>query len=322
MKPKDLVFPQQLTFEQETLTDNYGKAIIEPFERGYGHTLGNSLRRILLSSIEGAAVTSVKIKGTQHEYGSLPGVKEDVLEILMNLKQVRFKVYSTGPEMVQLSVHGPCDVKAKDIQANSNIEIVNLDQHIATLDSAHELAIEMEVSRGRGYLPADKQDEQNVPIGTILVDAIFSPIRRVHYEVEDTRVGQITDYDRLIIEIWTDGTVKPSDSLAYAAKILKDSISIFIPAELERKEEKQVVEKTSEEQDKLQKLLDEPVDIMELSVRANKCLKRAKPKIEIIRDLVRKRDEDLLVYRNFGKKSLEEIKQKLKELGLSLGMEV
>ncbi|MFA5857976.1 MAG: DNA-directed RNA polymerase subunit alpha [Elusimicrobiota bacterium] len=320
MKPKEIVFPQQIVTEQNSLSETYGKFIIEPFERGYGHTLGNSLRRILLSSIEGAAATSVKIKGADHEYGTLPGVKEDVLEVMMNLKKIRFKVFSDGPENVKLMINKPGEIKAKDIELNNSVEIVNPEQHIATLSPAHKLEVEIEVARGRGYLPVEKQNRADLPVGTILVDAIFTPVRKVNYEVEDTRIGQITDYDKLIIEIWTDGTVKPGDALAYAAKILKDSISIFIPAELDKQVEKTEEKEPSQEQDKLQKLLDEPVEIMELSVRANKCLKKAK--LHTIRDLVRKKEEELLVYRNFGKKSLEEIIDKLKEMGLSLSMEV
>jgi len=320
MKYRELVLPKKVEFEKETLNDCYGKFIADPFERGYGHTLGNSLRRLLLSSIEGAAVTAVRIKDVLHEFSTIKGVKEDVLEILFNLKKLRFKVYSPGPEILFLKVNKRDGaVYAKDIQVNNNVEIVNPEQLIVTLDSDGELEMEIEVSRGRGYLPAEKQKRENLPLGTILLDALFSPVRKVNYEVENARVGQITDYDRLILEIWTDGTIKPQDTLAYAAKILKDSATIFIPYE-EKEEEKHVLEEVKPLDEKLREILSQPVEVIELSIRASNCLKDAG--IKTIGELVRKKDEDLLAYRNFGKKSLEEVKNKLKELGLSLSMEV
>lgn len=320
MKYQDLVLPKKIEFDKEKFTDIYGKFIAEPFERGYGHTLGNSLRRLLISSIEGAAVTAVRIKGAMHEFSTLKGVKEDALEILLNLKQLRFKVYSPGPEILHLKVNKrEGEIYGKDVQLNNNVEIVNPDQLIATLDSDGELEMEIEVSRGRGYLPVEKQKRENIPVGTILLDALFSPVKKVHYEIETARVGQIVDYDRLILEIWTDGTIKPGDALSYAAKILKDSASIFIHYE-EEKEEKPILEEAKLVDEKLKEILNQPVEIIELSIRASNCLKNAQ--IKTIGELVRKKDEELLAYRNFGRKSLEEVKIRLKELGLSLGMEV
>ncbi|HCJ65880.1 MAG TPA: DNA-directed RNA polymerase subunit alpha [Elusimicrobia bacterium] len=320
MKYMELILPKKIEFEKGTLNDSYGKFIAEPFERGYGHTLGNSLRRLLLSSIEGAAVTAVRIKGVLHEFSTLKGVKEDVLEILFNLKNLRFKIYSPGPEILLLKVSkkdGP--IYGKDIQLNNNVEIVNPEQLIVTIDSDGEIEMEIEVSRGRGYLPAEKQKRENLPLGTILLDASFSPVKKVHYEVENARVGHITDYDRLILEIWTDGTIKPQDVLAYAAKILKDSATIFISYE-EAEEEKRALEEVKPLDEKLREILNRPVEIIELSIRASNCLKSAE--IKTIGELVRRKEEELLAYRNFGRKSLEEVKSKLKELGLSLGMEV
>lgn len=320
MKYIELVLPRRVEAEKDTLKDNYGKFIAEPFERGYGHTLGNSLRRLLLSSIEGAAVTAVKIKNVLHEFATIKGVKEDVMGILLNLKNLRFKLYSPGPEILFLKVNKRDGaVYGKDIQLNNNVEIVNPDLLIATVDSDAELEMEIEVSRGRGYLPLEKQRRENLPLGTILLDAIFSPVRKVNYEIENARVGQITDYDRLVLEIWTDGTIKPQDALAYAAKILKDSAGFFIPYE-EEEEEKHILEEIKPLDEKLREILNQPVEIIELSIRSANCLKAAG--IKTIGELVRKKEEDLLACRNFGKKSLDEVKSKLKDLGLSLGMEV
>ncbi len=320
MKYIELVLPRRVEAEKDTLKDNYGKFIAEPFERGYGHTLGNSLRRLLLSSIEGAAVTAVKIKNVLHEFATIKGVKEDVMGILLNLKNLRFKLYSPGPEILFLKVNKRDGaVYGKDIQLNNNVEIVNPDLLIATVDSDAELEMEIEISRGRGYLPLEKQKRENLPLGTILLDAIFSPVRKVNYEIENARVGQITDYDRLVLEIWTDGTIKPQDALAYAAKILKDSAGFFIPYE-EEEEEKHILEEIKPLDEKLREILNQPVEIIELSIRSANCLKAAG--IKTIGELVRKKEEDLLACRNFGKKSLDEVKSKLKDLGLSLGMEV
>ncbi len=316
MITQGLILPQRLDTDQPTLTNTYGRFIAEPFEKGYGHTIGNSLRRILLSSLEGAAVTAVRVKGAMHEFSSLKGVREDVIHILLNLKKLRVKLYSAGPETLRLKVNRQGEVFARDIEPNNQVEILNPDLVVATLDDGSELELEMEISKGRGYVPAERLKKDGQPLGTIPLDALFSPVTKVHYEVENARVGQMTDYDKLIVEIWTDGSVTPGDALAYSAKILKDSLNIFIT--FDEEEVAPIAAKVeTEESAKLEELLSQPVDIIELSVRASNCLKVAK--IKIIGDLVSKSEEELLSYKNFGKKSLEEIKERLKELGLSLG---
>lgn len=313
-----LVLPQKLETDTASLTARYGKFIAEPFERGYGHTVGHSLRRILLSSLEGAAVTAVRIKGAQHEFSSVKGVREDVINIILNLKQLRLKLFSSGPETLHLKVKKEGEIKAKEIEPNTNVEILTPDLVLANIDAAGELDMEIEVSRGRGYIPAERLKHDGQPVNTIPVDAMFSPVTKVHYEVENARVGQMTDYDKLIMEIWTDGSVSPGDALAYAAKILKDSLSIFITFE-EKEEPKVMKEPVADENSRLRDLLEQPVDIIELSVRASNCLKAAK--IKTIGELVSKREEELLNFKNFGKKSLDEIRDRLKELDLQLGME-
>jgi len=319
-----ILLPESVRVEKET--DTYGKFVAEPFERGYAVTFGNSLRRVLLSSIEGASITAVRVKGAPHEYVTLPGVRESVLEIILNLKQVKFRIYSATEqvEIATLKVKGKRDVFAKDIQTSPNVEVSTPDVYIASLEEDGELEIEMEIKYGYGYLPVEKQKKENVPLGTILVDAVFSPIVKVNYEVENVRVGDVTDYyERLILEIWTDSTVKPSDALSYAAAIIKNGISLFIlPTTPILKEEKKSVEMPPVVKDDLLEILDKPVEILELGVRASNCLKRAK--ITTIRELVRKKEEELIVYPNFGKKSLDEIKEKLAQADprLKLGMEI
>ncbi len=314
-----LVMPQKLETDTATLTPRYGKFIAEPFERGYGHTVGHSIRRILLSSLEGAAVTAVRIKGAQHEFSSLKGVREDVINILLNLKQLRVKLYSSGPETLRLRVKKEGEVKAKEIEANSNVEILTPDLVLASVDAGGELDMEIEVSRGRGYVPAERLKREDQPLHTIPLDALFSPVTKVHYEVENARVGQMTDYDKLIVEIWTDGSVTPGDALAYAAKILKDSLSTFITFD-EKEEPGAVQAPASDENSRLKDLLQQSVDIIELSVRASNCLRAAK--IRTIGELISKKEEELLNFKNFGKKSLDEIRERLKELDLHLGMEI
>jgi DNA-directed RNA polymerase subunit alpha len=328
MKLRDLVLPQSLECDQETLTDTYGRFYAEPFEKGYGHTIGNSLRRILLSSLEGCAVTAVKIDKVVHEYSTIKGVREDVVTILLNLKQLRFKLHTPEPEILKLSIKGERVVRAKDIEANANVEILTPDLPIATLDSNGELNMQLWVCRGRSYVPAEKQIKENYPADSLMLDALFSPVIKVHYDVENSRVGQVTDYDRLILDVWTDGSVAPGDAIAYSAKILKDSLSIFITFEEEVVEPAQVPAAPAAganavpaaDVERLRELLNQPVDIIELSVRASNCLKAAK--IRTIGDLVSKTDEELIGYKNFGKKSLDEIKERLTELSLSLGMDV
>ncbi len=316
MITQGLVLPQRLETDQATLTNTYGRFIAEPFEKGYGHTTGNSLRRILLSSLEGAAVTSVRVKGAMHEFTSLKGVREDVIHILLNLKKLRVKLYGQGPETLTLKIRRQGEIFARDIEANNQVEILTPDLVIATLDDGAELEIEMEVSKGRGYVSAERLKKEGQPLGTIPLDALFSPVSKVHYEVENARVGQMTDYDKLIVEIWTDGSVTPGDALAYSAKILKDSLSIFITFD-EQEVAPAVPAARSEESAKMDELLSQPVDIIELSVRASNCLKVAK--IKTIGELVSKSEEELLSFKNFGKKSLDEIRERLKEMGLGLG---
>src|ERR1035437_3752379 len=327
MKLRDLVLPQSLECDQDTLTDTYGRFYAEPFEKGYGHTIGNSLRRILLSSLEGCAVAAVKIDRVAHEYSTIKGVREDVVTILLNLKQLRFKLHTPEPEVLTLTMKGERVVRAKDIEANANVEILTPDLPIATLDTNGELTMQLWVCRGRGYVTAEKQVRENYTADALMLDALFSPVIKVHYDVENSRVGQVTDYDRLILDVWTDGSVAPGDAIAYSAKILKDSLSIFITFE---EEEIQPVPEASAvpavpglpaaDADRLRELLNQPVDIIELSVRASNCLKAAK--IRTIGDLVSKKDDELISYKNFGKKSLDEIKERLTELSLSLGMDI
>jgi DNA-directed RNA polymerase subunit alpha len=326
MKLRDLVLPQRLECDQDTLTDTYGRFYAEPFEKGYGHTIGNSLRRILLSSLEGCAIVAVKIDKVVHEYSCLKGIREDVVTILLNLKQLRFKLHTPEPEILRLSAKGEKVVRAKDIEPNANVEILTPDLPIATLDTSGEISLQMWVARGRGYLPSERQNREAFPADTLMLDALFSPVIKVHYDVENSRVGQVTDYDRLILDVWTDGSVAPGDAIAYSAKILKDSLSIFITFE---EEEVQPVEEAAapsaaqaptQDLDRLRELLNQPVDIIELSVRASNCLKAAK--IRTIGDLVSRKDEELISYKNFGKKSLDEIKERLSELNLNLGMDL
>lgn len=320
MNLKTIIRPKKLEWEKVTADNTYGKFIAEPFERGYGHTIGNSLRRVLLSSLEGAAVTNVKIEKVLHEFSTIPGVVEDMVQILLNLKKLRLKLFTDGPETLVLKASKAGEVKAKDITANTNIEILNPDLHIATLNSSGKLEMVMEVNKGRGYISAEKNKQDGKPIGVIPLDSIFTPVHKVAYNIENARIGQVTDYDRLIMEIWTDGSVVPADALAYAAKILKDSLNIFVNFE-EEEEEETVAPKPEEQEDqRIKELLTQSVEIIELSVRSSNCLQVAR--IKTLGDLVKKTEHDLLKVKNFGKKSLTEISKKLKELGLSLGMQI
>lgn len=323
MKLSPIVMPKRLELDEKTATKTYGRFIAEPFERGYGHTIGNSLRRILLSSLEGAAISGIKIEGVLHEFSSIPGVKEDVTEIILNLKKVRFKMYTDGPETIFLKAVEEGIVTAKEIEGNANIEVLNPDQPIATLNPGAKIEIMLEINKGRGYVVAERHKKEHEDIGLIPIDAIFTPVYKVTYTVENARVGQITDYDRLIMEIWTDGSVTPEDALAYSAKILRDSIDIFMRFEepetpVITQEENQILEE--EKVKKLKELLGQSVDIIELSIRAQNCLRVAK--IKTIGELVQRKEQELLKVKNFGKKSLNEIVKKLKEIGLSLGMEI
>jgi DNA-directed RNA polymerase subunit alpha len=314
---KDLIRPKRLEAEKETLTPFYGKFIAEPFERGFGITIGNSLRRILLSSLQGAAITSVKIDGVLHEFSTVPGVKEDATEIILNLKEVRLKLHTEGSKTIRVKAEGPKDLKAGDIITSDAVEILNPDHHLATLTRDAKLSMEMVVKTGRGYVPAERNKEENQPIGTLPIDAIFSPIRKVNYTVTNARVGQITDYDKLTLEVWTDGSLNPEEAMAYAAKILKDQLSIFITFE---EEEETEGAKDQEETEGLNENLFRSVDELELSVRSANCLKHAN--IKLIGDLVQKTEAEILATKNFGRKSLNEIKEILAEMGLSLGMKL
>lgn len=316
---KGLIRPKRLEVEKETLTPFYGKFIAEPLERGFGITIGNSLRRILLSSLQGAAITSVKIEGVLHEFSTIPGVKEDVTEIILNLKEVRLKLHTEGPKVIRVKAEGPKELKAGDIITGDAVEILNPDHHLATLSRDAKLSMEMMVKMGRGYVPAERNKDDSQPIGTIPIDAIFSPIKKVNYTVTNARVGQITDYDRLTLEVWTDGSIDPEEAVAQAAKILKDQLSIFITFEEEEEEETSQTEEQPETEKFNENLL-RSVDELELSVRSANCLKNAN--IKLIGDLVQKTEAEILATKNFGRKSLNEIKEILASMGLSLGMKL
>jgi DNA-directed RNA polymerase subunit alpha len=316
---KDLIRPKRLEAEKETLTPFYGKFVAEPFERGFGITIGNSLRRILLSSLQGAAITSVKIDGVLHEFSTIPGTKEDITEIILNLKEVRLKLHTEGPKNIRLKAEGPKVVKAGDILTGDAVEVLNPDHYIATLSRDGKLSMEMVVKMGRGYVPAERNKEESQPIGTVPMDAIFSPIKKVNYTVTNARVGQITDYDKLTLEVWTDGSLNPEEAVAHAAKILKDQLSIFVTFEEEEEEEMSYSEDEIEKEGFNENLL-RSVDELELSVRSANCLKHAN--IKLIGDLVQKTEAEILATKNFGRKSLNEIKEILSEMGLSLGMKL
>jgi len=314
---KDLIRPKRLEVEKETLTPVYGKFAAEPFERGFGITIGNSLRRILLSSLQGAAITSVKIDGVLHEFSTIPGAKEDVTEIILNLKEVRLKLHTEGPKTIRVKAEGPRVLKAGDIITGDAVEVLNPDHYVATLSRDGKLSMEMVVKMGRGYVSAERNKEENQPIGTIPLDAIFSPIKKVNYAVTNARVGQITDYDKLTLEVWTDGSLNPEEAVAHAAKILKEQLSIFITFEEEEEGEMPYSEDEEVKEGFNENLL-RSVDELELSVRSANCLKHAN--IKLIGDLVQKTEAEILATKNFGRKSLNEIKEILTEMGLSLGM--
>lgn len=313
---RELIKPKRLDVENDGDPNQYGKFVCEPLERGFGITLGNALRRVLLSSLQGSAITNVKVDGVLHEFSTIPGVMEDVTDIILNLKEVRFKMHDEGPRQVRIEKEGEGEVKAGDIQGNVYVEVLNADQHICTLAKDARLRMELMVKQGKGYWPADRNIEENQPIGTIPIDAIFSPIRKVSYVVTQARVGQITDYDKLTMEIWTDGSIKPEDALAYAAKILKDQLTIFINFE----EEIEATEVETRSEPAFNENLFRSVDELELSVRSANCLKNAD--IRYIGELVQKSEAEMLKTKNFGRKSLNEIKEILNEMGLSLGMKL
>jgi len=313
---RNFEMPKKLECDESTYTDTYGKFIAEPFERGYGITIGNALRRVLLSSIEGAAVTSIKIGGVQHEFSSIPGVAEDVVEIILNIKKLVLRSFSKEPKKIFLKVEKKGEVTAADITTDETIEILNPDLHIVTLTKKTKLEIEMDVGKGRGYVPAERNKKENQPIGSVPIDSIFTPLTKVNLNVENTRVGQMTDYDKLILEIWTNGSISPKDALLYASHILQRHLDIFVNFGKLPEEEEEPTE-TPEETELYEKLA-MPISELELSVRSSNCLKEAH--IKMIGDLVKKTELEMLKYRNFGKKSLAEINKILVGMGLALGM--
>ena len=297
----------------EILDNNqFGRFVIEPLERGFGHTLGNALRRVLLSSLSGAAVTSVQIDGVQHEFSTIPGVKEDVTEIILNFKELAIKLFSDDVKRIEIDDKGPCELTAGDIHVDDEVEIVNPDLHIATLDESAHLHMFITMDHGRGYVQADKNKDAQTPIGVIPIDSIYTPIRKVNYTVDDTRVGQITDYDRLTLEVTTDGTIPPDEAISTAARILTEQLSLFCRLT------DQIIPPTvvEPEDNKVERLLEMTIEELDLSVRAYNCLKRAG--INTVNELVQRNQEDMMKVRNLGKKSLEEVEQKLEGLGLSL----
>ncbi len=312
--------PKRLTKEESTATEIYAKFVAEPFETGYGHTIGNSLRRVLLSSLEGAAITSLKIDGAMHEFTTIDGVVEDVTDLVLNLKKVLFTAHSRETQMLLLSANKEGEVTAGDIQLNQNVELVNPQQLICTLDKKKKFEMELEVKVGRGFLPGDENKKPDQPIGVIAIDSLFSPVTRVRYAVESARVGQRTDYDRLILEIWTDGRISPDDALTQASAILQHHLDVFVGYDKNAVEFEEVADKQDDEKSRMKKLLNMSVNEIELSVRAANCLNNAN--ITTVGQLAMKTEAEMLKYRNFGKKSLNEIKEKLAALSLSLGMNI
>lgn len=323
LRKKGFQLPDKIRFEEETLTDTYGKLIAEPFERGFGTTIGNSLRRIMLSSIEGAAVTAVKIEGALHEFTHIQGIKEDITDIILNIKKLRFKMYTDGLKVARVKVTGPADVKGADIQVDSGVEVLSTDLPIATVDKGATFEAEMYIRKGKGYVPAEINKEQDLPVGMIAVDSIFSPIKKVSFHVERARVGRATDYDRLVMEVWTDGSITPKRAISQAASILIDFADLFIfeDAEEEEREEGMMISAASGiDPSSINENLLKSVDELELSVRAFNCLKSAN--IKTIAELVQKTEHEMLRTKNFGRKSLNEIKEILHSMGLHLGMKI
>ncbi|MBU1007418.1 MAG: DNA-directed RNA polymerase subunit alpha [Candidatus Omnitrophica bacterium] len=315
---KTFEMPKKLECDDKSFTSQYGKFIAEPFERGFGSTIGNSLRRVLISSIEGAAVTSVKIDGVLHEFSTIPGVLEDVPLIILNIKQLVLRSHSRTPKILHLKASKKGLVTAKDIVTDDTVEVINQDLHIATLTKNTTFSMELEIGKGRGYVPAERNKKENQAIGVIPIDSIFAPVRRVNFYVEDTRVGQMTDYDKLIMEIWTNGSMDPKETLLYASHILQRHLDVF--GKLGQVEIEEDAKEESEEDKEFLEKLKLPVSELELSVRSNNCLREAH--IKIIGDIVKRTEQEMLLYKNFGKKSLTEIKEVLKDMGFSFGMEM
>ncbi len=316
-------FPQEIAFEEETLTDTYGKLTVEPFERGYGTTIGNSLRRVLLSSIEGAAITQVKLPSVLHEFQAIKGVQEDMVDIILNLKKIRFKMDGDSTRIARIDITGPKKVSGADIQCEANLEVLTLDLPVATVDKGAEFHAELYVNRGRGYVPSEMNKDKNQSIDVVSVDALFSPIRKVNFRVEKARVGRATDYDRLVFELWTDGSITPPKAITKAAGILIEYLDLFVFDEIDEEmadpEESGDGTYTIDDSDFNENLL-KSVDELELSVRSYNCLKNAN--IRILADLVQRSEHDMLKTKNFGRKSLNEIKEILHRMGLGFAMKI
>jgi DNA-directed RNA polymerase subunit alpha len=320
MSLSNLKMPEAVVLDETSYTNTFGRFFLQPLERGYGVTLGNSLRRVLLSSLTGAAITSVKFSGVLHEFTTIEGVVEDVSEIILNLKQVRLKLLNKKPNKIDISINGEGQLTASDIQKHSNdLEILNPDQHIATLNKNAKFDIELRVGKGKGYVPASENVTPDQTIGVIPIDSIFTPIKNVKYDVENVRIGDKNDFEKLTLEISTDGSLTPDDALTQAAKILKDHIQLFINFDLEQEEEQAVSQKDSEKE-RVRKILLTGVDDLELSVRSHNCLKAAN--IKNLAELVRKDESEMLKFRNFGRKSLAELMEIVENLGLEFGMDV
>jgi len=319
MKLKNFELPKRIVFDESTYTDEYGKIVAEPFEKGYGMTIGNSLRRVLLSSIEGTAITQIKVDKVLHELASIPGVYEDMSQIIMNIKGVVLRSHFKNPKPMTISTSKKGEIKAKDIKHGDTIEIINPEHHIATLTENVKFEMEMKVERGRGHVPSDRNKTANDAVGVIPVDALFSPVKRVNIDVENTRVGHITDYDMLLLEMYTNGSMNPKEALLYASNILQRHLDVFLtvgslPEDMEEEEEETKGKK------ELESKLTKPISELELSVRSSNCL--AEANIRTIGDLVRKKESEMLKYKNFGKKSLNEINAVLSSMGIQLGMEM
>jgi len=326
LKKKGFQLPDKIRFDEETLTDTYGKLIAEPLDRGFGTTIGNALRRVLLSSIEGAAVTAMKIQGALHEFAKIDGIKEDMIDIILNVKKLRFKLYASGEKVATIKLKGPKIVTGADMEGGASFELLNPEQVIATLEKGALFEAEMHINKGKGYVPSELNKEEELPVGVIAVDSIFSPVKKVNFNVEKARVGRATDYDRLVMEIWTDGSITPENALSQAASIIIEHLDLFLLEEEEKQEEEF---SSPEEGAEVESLSENPVfntnllksvDELELSVRANNCLKNAN--IKTIADLVQKTEHEMLKTKNFGRKSLNEIKDILHSMGLRLGMRI
>jgi len=321
MNAFNLKMPEAVVLDEGSYSNTFGKFVLQPLERGYGVTLGNSLRRVLLSSLSGAAITAVRFSGVLHEFTSIPGVVEDVTEIILNLKQVRLKLLSKKPVKVDLTFNGETEFSAGDIQKQTNdIEILNPDLHIATINKGAKFDVELRFGRGRGYVPAVENKQPDFTIGTIPIDSVFTPIRNVKYDIENVRINERNDFEKLSIEILTDGSITPDDALTQSAKILKDHLQLFINLDLDGQEDGSSEPKLDTEKERIRKMLNTSVDDLELSVRSHNCLKAAN--IKNIADLVRKDESEMLKFRNFGRKSLAELMEIVENLGLQFGMDV